>query len=156
MMNPFENLTYKLVMLEGKSMPLLTILLGYDEPCSWASAVTKNWCKIINNFGEKAAKIQPFISGFSGRGLIRFDWIWEVEVFCALVPKLWVSAPKDQKNPFYNRISKYVSTSETHINCPVCANLSQQIVWGLCQYWAEWQLGTTGSMTAATYGCQIK
>ena len=132
MTNQIENFTYKIVMLEGKSTPLCTSLPGYDQQCSWASALSKNRRKIINNFWEKTAKLLPFISGFWGGGLIRFDWSWEVQVFCVSFPKIWVSASKDQKNPFDIPIFNYILTSETHTNRPVCINLSQQIVWGLC------------------------
>ena len=131
-MNQIENFTYKIVMLEGKLTPLCTYLHSYGQQCLWASALSKNWRKIINNFWEKPAKLQPFISGFWGRGLIRFDWSWEVKVFCVSFLKIRVSASKGKKKTFDIPISNYILTSETHTNCPVCVNLAQQIVWGLC------------------------
>ena len=125
MMNPLENLTYKIKVLEGKLTPTFAYLPSYDEQWLWAGALSKNQRKIIDNFWEKPAKLQLFISGFWGGGLIRFDWIWKVQVFCVSFPKIWVSASKDQKNPFDIPIFNYILASETHTNRPVCINLSQ-------------------------------
>ena len=137
MMNPLQNLTYKIKVLEGKLTPTFAYLPSYDEQWLWASALSKNQRKIFDNFWEKPAKLKPFVSGFWGWGLIRFDWSWEVQVLFVFLPKIWASASKDQKIFFDGPISNYIMTSETHMHCTVRINLSQQIVWGPCQNWAE-------------------
>ena len=64
MMNPFENLTYKIVMLEGKLTPMFTYLLGYDQQCPRASALSKNYRRIIKTSEKNQQNYNPLFLGF--------------------------------------------------------------------------------------------